>query len=207
MITATQTVQQVNITATQSGVSIQLQPVLNVGGDGGVTDHTALTSIGTKTHSTLDTEVGLNNAKISYPSADSTKVGFISVTQAVDLDTMESNIATNNAKVSLTDGSVTEAKLSTQYKSTSVISALNVDWSSSFVYTKTLGTNTTFTFSNLYVGVKTLILTGNFTVAFPTGFTLTNGSEAYDGTKECLVEIICYDTSTPKGLINITYSV
>lgn len=40
------------------------------------------------------------NAKNSYPSGDATKVGYISVTQAVDLDTMESDIATNNAKVS-----------------------------------------------------------------------------------------------------------
>ena len=32
-------------------------------------------------------------------AADITKMGYISVTQAVDLDTMESNIATNNAKV------------------------------------------------------------------------------------------------------------
>lgn len=34
-----------------------------------------------------------------YPAADSTKVGFISVTQAVDLDTIESDTATNNSKV------------------------------------------------------------------------------------------------------------
>jgi hypothetical protein len=33
-------------------------------------------------------------------TAEETKLGFVSVTQAVDLDTMESNIATNNAKVS-----------------------------------------------------------------------------------------------------------
>ena len=39
-----------------------------------------------------------NTAKITYPVGDSNKVGFISVTQAVDLDTMESNITTNNAK-------------------------------------------------------------------------------------------------------------
>lgn len=45
-----------------------------------------------------------NTAKNSYPSGDSTKVGFISVTQAVDLDTMESNIATNNAKTGITSG-------------------------------------------------------------------------------------------------------
>ena len=55
--------------------------------------------------SDFDTEVAnnsavaANTAKVTYPSADSTKVGHISVTQAVDLDTMESNIATNNAKV------------------------------------------------------------------------------------------------------------
>ena len=47
----------------------------------------------------LNSSVLANSAKISYPSADATKVGFISVTQAVNLDTMESNIATNNAKV------------------------------------------------------------------------------------------------------------
>lgn len=43
-----------------------------------------------------------NTAKNSYPSADSTKVGHISVTQAVDLDTLESDVSTNNAKVGIT---------------------------------------------------------------------------------------------------------
>ncbi len=120
--------------------------------DTNTTDHTALSNIGSKTHATLDSEVGVNNAKVgvtdqtnddtvdahildtdnphevnktdvglsavpntdfttavglntaknSYPSGDETKVGHISVTQAVNLDTMESNIATNNAKVGVT---------------------------------------------------------------------------------------------------------
>jgi hypothetical protein len=54
----------------------------------------------------FDTEVGNNSAvtsntaKITYDSTSSTKVAFISVTQAVDLDTMESNISTNNSKTS-----------------------------------------------------------------------------------------------------------
>ena len=39
-----------------------------------------------------NTDVTANTAKNSYPSTDSTKVGFITVTQAVDLDTMESDI-------------------------------------------------------------------------------------------------------------------
>ena len=44
------------------------------------------------------TDITTNNAKITYPSADSTKVGHISVTQAVDLDTIESDTLTNNAR-------------------------------------------------------------------------------------------------------------
>jgi hypothetical protein len=49
-----------------------------------------------------------NTAKNSYPSADSTKVGFISITQAVDLDTIESDVTTNNAKVGITSQQATD---------------------------------------------------------------------------------------------------
>lgn len=48
-----------------------------------------------------------NNANTNeYSDGEQTKVGFISVTQAVNLDTIESDTATNNTKVSA-DGSVT----------------------------------------------------------------------------------------------------
>jgi len=40
------------------------------------------------------------NKPTTITSAEQTKLGYISVTQAVDLDTMESDITTNNAKVS-----------------------------------------------------------------------------------------------------------
>ena len=53
----------------------------------------------TNLNSLIQAEVDLNTAKNTYPSADATKVGHISVTQAVDLDTMESDIVTNNAKL------------------------------------------------------------------------------------------------------------
>ena len=55
--------------------------------------------------SDFDTEVANNSAvaantsKVTFDSTSSTKVGHITVTQAVNLDTMESNIATNNSKV------------------------------------------------------------------------------------------------------------
>ena len=39
-----------------------------------------------------------------YPPADATKVGYITVTQEVDLDTIESDTALNNAKVGITTG-------------------------------------------------------------------------------------------------------
>jgi hypothetical protein len=46
------------------------------------------------------TEITNNTAKTGITTAQGTKLGHISVTQAVNLDTMESNINTNNNKVS-----------------------------------------------------------------------------------------------------------
>lgn len=43
----------------------------------------------------IATDVAANTAKDTYPSTDATKVGHITVTQAVNLDTMESDIAKN----------------------------------------------------------------------------------------------------------------
>lgn len=67
-----------------------------------------------------NTNVVANTAKNSYPTADATKLGFISVTQAVDLDGIESDVSANNAKVSFpgftslsSDYSVTLATVAT----------------------------------------------------------------------------------------------
>jgi hypothetical protein len=46
-----------------------------------------------------NTNVTANTAKNTYPSADATKVGHLTVTQAVDLDTIETDVTANNAKV------------------------------------------------------------------------------------------------------------
>jgi hypothetical protein len=68
----------------------------------GTTSSTALAGDTTTISGSQASAITANTAKNSYPSADSTKVGFISVTQAVDLDTLESDVATNNAKVGIT---------------------------------------------------------------------------------------------------------
>ena len=46
----------------------------------------------------IATDVAANTSKNSYPTSASTKVGHISVTQAVDLDVMENDIIDNNTK-------------------------------------------------------------------------------------------------------------
>lgn len=47
-------------------------------------------------------QIQANAAKTGISSSQTTKLGHISVSQAVDLDTMESNIATNNSKTGIT---------------------------------------------------------------------------------------------------------
>ncbi len=48
----------------------------------------------TEARVSANTSVASNTLKNTYPSTDATKVGHITVTQAVDLDTLESNVAT-----------------------------------------------------------------------------------------------------------------
>lgn len=63
----------------------------------------------------------------------------------------------------------------------SSIAASNIDWALSYTFRKTLGANTTFTFSNEQDG-KTIIVAitntaGNFTAAWPVAVQWANGSE------------------------------
>lgn len=51
------------------------------------------------TAASIKTQYESNADTNAYTDADAAKVGFITVTQAVDLDTIESDTATNNAKV------------------------------------------------------------------------------------------------------------
>jgi hypothetical protein len=75
-----------------------------------ISTNTSNISTNTSDISTNTGAISLNTAKNSYPSADAAKVANISVTQAVDLDTLESNVATNNSKVSF--DSTSSSKLS-----------------------------------------------------------------------------------------------
>ena len=72
---------------------------------------------------------------------------------------------------------------------TSAALATDVDFSTAQVFTKTLSANTTLTFSNTEIGmVKDLVVTGDFTLTFPTGSKIAAGE--YDGTVSNLIQVL-----------------
>ena len=135
-----------------------------VAGNSAVTANTAKTGITTSQANAITAntaKVGIttdqanaitaNTAKNSYPSGDATKVGHISVTQAVDLDTMESNIATNNAKISF--DSTSSSKLSGIEASADVTDTANVTAAGALMD------------SEVAADIKTLSLPANTTIS------------------------------------------
>ena len=115
-------------------------------------------------------DITTNNAKISYPSVDATKVGHISVTQAVDLDTIESDVATNNAKISF--DSTSSTKLGTIEEGAEV--NVNADWNATSGDAEILNKPTLFdgAFSSL-TGTPTTIAGYGITDALELGTTST----------------------------------
>ena len=71
-------------------------------------DYNSIQNQPTTISATQASNITANNAKNSYPTGDATKVGHLTVTQAVDLDTLESNVATNNSKNSYPSGDATK---------------------------------------------------------------------------------------------------
>ena len=72
-----------------------------------------------------------NTLKNSYPSADATKMNNISISQAVDLDTMESNITNNNNKNSYPSADATKMN------NISITQAVDLDTMESNITTNT----------------------------------------------------------------------
>jgi hypothetical protein len=129
-------------------------------------------------------DITTNNAKISFDTTASTKVSNISVTQSVDLDTMESDIATNNAKVtSISDIQTRTASFSTstgnQYNKCNSATAINATLNSGIPIGSTLA------FSQANVGEVTFAAGDGVTLE-PTGKKLVEGSAT----------AICIDTDT-----------
>lgn len=90
--------------------------------------------------------------------------------------------------VSLDNDSITYAKLGAEFTtSAAVTTALN--FGSAQVFTKTMIADTTFTYSDVGIGmVKDFILTGAFVPTFPAGTKTIAGT--YDGSVSNLIQII-----------------
>lgn len=89
----------------------------------------------------------------------------------------------------IADSSIKRSNLGDEFTTSTVISASDVDFSAAQIFTKTLAANTTFTFSNASIGmVKDLVITGDFTLTFPTGSKVATGE--YDGTVANLIQVL-----------------
>ena len=92
----------------------------------------------------------------------------------------------------LANDAVTYGKLGTEFTTSAALST-DVNFSSAQVFTKTLSSPTTLTFSNTQIGmVKDLVITGNHALTLPTGSTVAG---TYDGTKSNLIQIVATGAS------------
>ena len=106
------------------------------------------------------------------------------------------DIVTNLAKTSLEDNAVDYDKLADEFTTSAAISALDVDFSSAAIFTKTLSATTTLTFSNVETGmVKTLVISGNQSLVLPSGVTILNGAYSGTATKN-VIQIVSTNGST-----------
>tara|TARA_R110000744_G_scaffold92179_1_gene178657 strand:+ start:26812 stop:27315 length:504 start_codon:yes stop_codon:yes gene_type:complete len=115
---------------------------------------------------------------------DAGDVNSITATAPIVRDSPDGNVT-----ISLADDGITYAKLGTEFKTSAAVAALAVDFSSAQVFTKTITADSTFTFTNVGIGmVKDLILTGDFVPTFPAGSKIVAGT--YDGTVSNLIQIV-----------------
>jgi len=97
--------------------------------------------------------------------------------------------------VHIADDQITYAKMGAEFTTSATISASDVDWSAAAVHTKTLGANTTLTFSNVSTGmVIDLVIDGNYTLTLSASVKEISGT--YDGTVTNLIQIVSTNGAT-----------
>lgn len=119
---------------------------------------------------------------------DAGDVNSITATAPIVRDSPDGNVT-----ISLADDGITYAKLGTEFTTSAAVSALAVDFATAQVFTKTISADSTFTFTNVGIGmVKDLILTGDYVPTFPSGSKIVAGT--YDGTVSNLIQIVVAGT-------------
>ena len=99
---------------------------------------------------------------------------------------------------------ITNELLGDEFFSSEAVSALAIDWEAAAVFTKTFTADSTLTFSNVKTGmVKTLVLSGNFALTWPSGVKwLGNGEYSGSATKNIIQLISTNDDTEIFGTIS-----
>ena len=131
-----------------------------------------------------------------YNGAGGVADGAVTTAKLAD-DAVDSAKITDGAidTVHIADDQITYAKMGAEFTTSATISASDVDWSAAAVHTKTLGANTTLTFSNVSTGmVIDLVISGDYTLTLPTSVKEISGT--YDGTVSNLIQIVSTNGAT-----------
>lgn len=98
---------------------------------------------------------------------------------------------------------ITSKVLADEFTTSSAISASVVDWEAGTVFTKEFTADATLTFSNVRTGmVKTLVISGNHTITFPSGVIILNGTYNGSATKNIIQLISTNDDTEIFGTIS-----
>ena len=158
-----------------------------------ISNNTAKTGITAQQISDItDNNAKVTNATHSGDVTDASGVLTLVADKVITSTILDANVTT--AKIA--DDAINYDKLSTEFTTSAAISALDVDFSSAAVFTKSLSGTTTLTFSNVETGmVKTLVISGNQSLVLPSGVTILNGT--YSGTATTnVIQIVSTNGST-----------
>lgn len=105
------------------------------------------------------------------------------------------------------DASVSYVKLGADLSNSAVISSVDIDWSTSSIFTKTITSNTVFTFSNYQLNkIITLVIKGNYVISLPKSVSTITG--LYDGLTTNYITLHCIKITAPQevwAVINKKY--
>jgi len=124
---------------------------------------------------------------------DAGDVNSIIATAPIVRDSPDGNVTISLADLGVTtaklaNDSVTYGKLGAEFTTTDAVTT-ELAFDDHQVFTKTMTTNTTFTFTGANIGmVKDFVLTGDFVPTFPVGTKTVAGT--YDGTVSNLIQIV-----------------
>jgi hypothetical protein len=124
---------------------------------------------------------------------------------AVGVD--DSTIELNSDAVRVKDLGITSAKiaadavgyskLGVEFTTTTPLGGTEVNWASATTFTKTLGSNTTLTFTGVQTGMQiNLVISGNYTLTLPTSVKELTNASTYDGSGENLISIVSTNGNT-----------